>query len=181
MNFLKRACENHFATKQIKSCRKRLYRLAYAWCHDETLADDLVQDCLMTALQKLDQLRKAEALDAWLYSILNNKWREYLRRNRPCENIEDIHFTHDETPEYLHSLKQTIDMVKNAIEELPMGQRQVITLVDLESMSYAQVSGILDIPIGTVMSRLNRARNMLQKKITTTTQLASVTPIRSAR
>ena len=181
MNFFKYACKNHFAARQIKACRARLYRLAFSWCHDAMLADDLVQDTLSKALQRYDQLRNDDALDAWLFAILNNQWREYLRRNRPCEDIDDMMFVYDRTPEYWHIRQQTVDHVQGAIAELPLGQRQVITLVDIESMPYMQVSEVLDIPVGTVMSRLSRARKTLQEKIIKKDRLVSLERLRSVK
>lgn len=181
MNFLKYACKNHFAARHIKACRERLYRLAYSWCHDAMLADDLVQDALSKALQRYDQLRNEEAIDAWLFAILNNQWREYLRRNRPCEDIDEMVFMYDRTPEYWHSRQQTVDRVQRAIAELPLGQRQVITLVDIESMPYMQVSEVLSIPVGTVMSRLSRARKALQEKIIKKDWLVSFEKLRSVK
>ncbi|HEY9050838.1 MAG TPA: RNA polymerase sigma factor [Gammaproteobacteria bacterium] len=181
MNFFKYACKNHFAARQIKACRERLYRLAFSWCHDAMLADDLVQDTLSKALQRYEQLRNDDALDAWLFAILNNQWREYLRRNRPCEDIDDMMFVYDRTPEYWHIRQQTVDHVQGAIAELPLGQRQVITLVDIESMPYMQVSEILDIPVGTVMSRLSRARRTLQDKIIKRDRLVSIERLRSVK
>jgi len=181
MNFFKYACKNHFAARQIKACRERLYRLAFSWCHDAMLADDLVQDTLSKALQRYDQLRNDDALDAWLFAILNNQWREYLRRNRPCEDIDEMMFVYDRTPEYWHIRQQTVDHVQGAIAELPLGQRQVITLVDIESMPYMQVSEILDIPVGTVMSRLSRARKTLQEKIIKRDRLVPIERLRSVK
>ena len=60
----------------------RLYRIAYAWCHDPDLASDLVQETMQKALKKSQQLHKQEALDAWLHTILTNCWRDYCRRNK---------------------------------------------------------------------------------------------------
>jgi len=179
MNFFKLACKDRLNIQQIKACRERLYRLAYSWCHDAMLADDLAQDTLSKAMQKIDQLKNDDSLDSWLFSILNNQWREYLRRNRPCEDIDDMVFMHEETPEYWHNRQQTIDHVQLAIAALPVTQRQVVTLVDIEGMSYLQVSNVLDVPIGTVMSRLNRARQALleklqRKSVSVVTKLRSV-------
>ena len=83
------ACKDKLAARQVRACRERLYRIAYSWCHDPMLADDLAQETLSRAIQKIDQLRKRDAMDAWLFSILNNQWREYLRRSRPCEDIDN--------------------------------------------------------------------------------------------
>ena len=174
-------CKDASTVKQIKSCRNRLYRIAFSWCHDAMVADDLVQDTLSKAMQKIEQLKNEQALDAWLYAILNNQWREYLRRNKPCEDIDEIKYLHNETPEYWHGREETVNQVRYAIAELPLAQRQVITLVDIDGMSYANVSSALEIPVGTVMSRLSRARKSLQEKISKKEKLSPVVKFRSVK
>lgn len=169
------------AIKRIQRHRDRLYRLAFSWCHDAMLADDITQDALSKAMQKVHQLKDENLFDAWMFAILNNQWREYLRKSRPCEDIDELIFADHRTPEYWHHREQVVDGVKNAIAGLPLGQRQVVTLVDIESMSYLSVAETLDIPVGTVMSRLNRARKALQTKIKQKDNLSSVINIRSVK
>lgn len=155
-----------FATRRrLEAMRPRLYRLAYAWCHDAHLADDLAQDALAKALTRVAQLREAQAMEGWLFSILNNCWRDHLRGGREFEDIaemDELIFSSEPGPEQLLSRRQTRDRVRRAIACLPLGQRQVLTLVDIEECAYARVAGILDIPVGTVMSRLSRARQALR-------------------
>ncbi len=181
MNFFKLACKDRLNIQQIKACRERLYRLAYSWCHDAMLADDLAQDTLSKAIQKIDQLKNDDSIDSWLFSILNNQWREYLRRSRPCEDIDNMVFMHEHTPEYWHNRQQTVDRVQLAIADLPVTQRQVVTLVDIEGLSYLQVSKVLDVPMGTVMSRLNRARQALLNKLQKNSNGSVVTQLRSIK
>ena len=181
MNIFDFCLKKRLSTRQIKTCRERLYRLAYSWCHDAMLADDLVQDTLSKAMQKLDQLKNEQSMSAWMFAILNNQWREHIRRNRICEDIDDVVYMHDQTPEYWHGRQQTVDQVQQAIAELPLGQRQVLTLVDIEGMSYSDVSDSLSIPVGTVMSRLNRARKILLEKIQKKENMSSVLKIRSVK
>lgn len=145
--------------------RERLFRLAMSWCHDAMLADDLVQETLGKALLKSDQLSDVEKVDAWLFRILHNTWMGYLRRHKPTLDLDDVDELDRNTPENTLSDEQLTLRVRGAVAELSMSQRQVITLVDLEGFSYAEVAEILDIPIGTVMSRLNRARNTLKNSL----------------
>lgn len=147
--------------KQLEQRWHRIYRLAYAWCHDPHLASDLAQDTMLKAIRKRDQLQNAESLDAWLYSILNNCWKDYWRQQRNVVDIDAMHLSGGEL-ETQHERNEQIVLVRRAITKLPMNQRQVVTLTDLEEMSYKDVATILDIPIGTVMSRLNRARQALR-------------------
>ena len=145
--------------------RERLHRLANSWCHDQMLADDLVQDTLSKALKYHYQLKDHDKLDAWLFRILHNTWMDHLRRYKPTTDLDDIDPLDDKTPESYLSDEQLVNRVQKAIFKLPIPQRQVVTLVDLEGSSYAEVAEILELPIGTVMSRLNRARNTLKKSL----------------
>lgn len=157
----------HFEAN-LKENRRRLYRLAYSWCHSKALADDLVQEAMSKALAKPRQLREPGLFLAWLFSILANCWRDHLRRHKPTEDVDtaegDALMMH-ETPEDSAHQSQVVAKVRRAVAELPAGQREVLTLVDLEECSYAEVAAILDIPVGTVMSRLSRARAALKEKL----------------
>jgi RNA polymerase sigma-70 factor (ECF subfamily) len=142
-----------------------LYRIAYAWCHDAALADDLVQEALSKAWSQRAQLREAAALKAWSVAIMHRCWMDHLRARRDFDNVDDwedeLESTAD-TPEVCCDREKVIACVREAVARLPMGQRQVLTLVDLEEFGYAEVARILDIPVGTVMSRLSRARAALR-------------------
>jgi len=148
--------------REVQEKRNRLYRLAYSWCHDAALADDLAQEALTKALRKGDQLREPGNLDRWLFRILANCWRDYLRRSREFVNVDDLVLEHDETPERSYGTQETVARIRAAVARLPNGQRQVLTLIDLEGVSYADASQILGIPVGTVMSRISRARGVLK-------------------
>ena len=154
--------------ERLRQQGTRLYRIAYSWCHDEALAEDLVQDTLTRALERAGQLRDAERFEPWLFAILANRWRDHLRSLRPHEDIdelEDLLPDGGDSPERADERGEIVDQVRAAVARLPLGQRQVLTLVDLEECSYAEVSSILDIPIGTVMSRLCRARQQLRTEL----------------
>jgi len=150
------------AQRALQQARARLYRVAYSWCHSAALADDLVQETLTKALRKSAQLRDPKARDAWLFTILANCYRDHFRRLREMEDIDEIEISHEATPETESSSAEIVSLVRAAIARLPQAQRQVVTLVDLEGFSYVEVTQILDVPIGTVMSRLCRARNAMR-------------------
>jgi RNA polymerase sigma-70 factor (ECF subfamily) len=158
-------CRNPAFKKQLAEMRPRLYSVAYSWCHAADIADDLVQDTVIKALRNANSLREMTKMNSWLFTILANCWRDYLRRQKPTANIDDCVFTDDNTPELTQEKQNITDIVQGAIATLPLGQRQVITLVDLEGFSYAEVAEIVDIPTGTVMSRLNRARKALAEQL----------------
>lgn len=149
--------------RTLAANRERLYRIAYAWSRNRALADDLVQETMIKALRHQSQLRDPAAQEAWLFSILANCYRDHFRRQRPMEDIDELELTHDSTPETEHGENEIVHKVRNAVARLPEGQRQVITLVDLEGFSYVEVAQILSIPSGTVMSRLCRGRQALKE------------------
>lgn len=151
------------AQRALVEARARLYRVAYAWCRNPALADDLVQETLTKALKNSAQLRDPKARDAWLFTILANCYRDYFRRLRDMDDIDDVEISHESTPESESSSAQIVGLVRAAVARLSDGQRQVVTLVDLEGFSYGEVAKILDVPIGTVMSRLCRARSAMKE------------------
>lgn len=157
-----------------------LYRIAYAWCHDPALADDLVQETLSRGWARRAQLREQAALKAWLVAIMNHCWLDHLRHRRDFENLEEwqdtLESSADHTPEATCNREQVIACVRSAVARLPLGQRQVLTLVDLEEFGYAEVAEILDIPVGTVMSRLSRARSGLRILLDTAMQQPAAQP-----
>lgn len=149
----------------MEALRPVLYRIAYAWCHDAALADDLVQETLSKAWACRAQLREEGALKGWLVSIMNRCWLDHLRSRREfddIERLEDALESPADTPEACCDREQLIACVRAAVARLPLGQRQVLTLVDLEEFGYGEVAQILGIPVGTVMSRLSRARASLR-------------------
>lgn len=156
------------ARGRLTALRPRLYRLAYAWCHDPALADDLAQETLAKALHSGSQLRDEQALLGWLFSILNNCWRDHLRTRREHLDLHELdELVLDDTPnpEQRYASQQATQRVRTAIAALPLAQRQVVTLIDLGACSYAEVAVILDLPVGTVMSRLSRARQALKQSL----------------
>jgi len=166
MKILSLFCRSSVFHGQLEQSRVRLYRVAYSWCHDAALADDLVQETLSKALKNAGQLRDPEMLSSWLFTILTNCWRDHFRQFREMEDIEDLEdfrHAHAITPEDEHAQTQIVARVRGAVATLPLGQRQVLTLVDLEEFSYVEVAAILSIPVGTVMSRLCRARRALKE------------------
>lgn len=142
---------------------RKLYRIAYAWTHDPHLAGDLVQETMAKAIQNRHQLKNPEALDAWLYKILANCWRDHGRQSRAYVDINDIDLVWESDSEQESYRLELIQQVRQAVAKLNHDQRQIITLIDLEGLSYNEVADILSIPIGTVMSRLCRARRRLQE------------------
>ncbi|RDH82520.1 MAG: RNA polymerase subunit sigma-24 [endosymbiont of Galathealinum brachiosum] len=153
---------------KIAASRDRLYRVALAWCGDQMLAEDLIQETIAIGIDKSHQLRNEDQLFSWLYTILNNNWYRHLRKNKNHEDISDLIPSEDSGPYTTCQELLIVKQVQQVVATLPSVERQVISLVDLEEFSYSDVAKVLDIPIGTVMSRLHRARKNLLLKMDST-------------
>lgn len=165
MSLLGFICRSRQFESRLGESRCRLWRLAHSWCRNRALADDLVQDTLAKALDRHNQLRDPAALHAWLCSILVNCWHDHLRAGKDTLDIDSVaecELPAAGCPEEDCLQNEVVRRVRAAVGKLPAGQREVVTLVDLEEFSYAEVAAILEIPIGTVMSRLSRARAALR-------------------
>ena len=138
----------------------RLRRYARALSGDRTAADDLVQDTLERAWSKLHLYRRGTDLRAWLFTVMHNVYVNQRRAARPSTPLDD------EMPELSQPARETDALVLRdldaAIRRLPPDQCEVLLLVALEDMSYDDAATALGIPIGTVMSRLARAREKLR-------------------
>lgn len=150
---------------RIAGSRDRLYRVALAWCGDAMLADDLVQETLSAGIAKQSQLKDEKRLFAWLYSILNNQWNSYLRKKKTHNVLDEQLPSHESGPVENAEQADIINQVRRIVATLPVVERQVLSLVDLDELPYCDVAEVLEIPIGTVMSRLHRARKHLLEKM----------------
>jgi RNA polymerase sigma-70 factor (ECF subfamily) len=161
-----------------------LRRYAMALSGSSVVADDLVQDCIERALRQSEHLKDAQKLGGWLRSILHNLYIDDIRRRRSRGIEEDIADMTDDfalsTPAADHG--QVVDFVR-AVGGLSVEHRQVLLLVGVEDMNYREIASELKIPIGTVMSRLARAREKLRSALDETApQTATVIPLsRSAK
>jgi RNA polymerase sigma-70 factor (ECF subfamily) len=151
--------------KLVENSRGRLYRMAYAWTHNPHLADDLAQQAVYKALRKQKQLKDLGAAEAWLFRILSNCLKDHYRAKRDVVSTDDVVIADEFTPEQDTEKQQLVEKVRRAVRRLPLAQCQVVTLVDLEGFAYATVADILEIPVGTVMSRLCRGRRALKQHL----------------
>jgi RNA polymerase sigma-70 factor (ECF subfamily) len=138
----------------------RLRRYARALVSDRASADDLVQDTLERAWAKLHLYRRGTDLRAWLFTVMHNVHVNKVRATRATDTLDD------EMPELAQRAVQgdalAVRDLDRSIALLPADQRAVLLLVTLEDMSYEEVARTLGIPMGTVMSRLSRAREKLR-------------------
>jgi RNA polymerase sigma factor (sigma-70 family) len=129
-------------------------------------AEDVVQDATVRAWRFFTSLRNEDAR-AWLLAIVRNTWYAHLARRRAADAVgvydEMSDDRHDDglDPEALVLQQQTVAQVQQAVEALPVDFREVIVLRELEGMSYKEIAAIVGVPLGTVMSRLSRARERL--------------------
>jgi RNA polymerase sigma-70 factor, ECF subfamily len=153
----------HRLGRLICAERERLYRIAWSWCHDSHQADDLVQETIARALAKVDGLRDETRLRVWLTQILANLHRDLYRRVQPDTGLDLESLPGHDDPEQRADRSQLVARTRRAIGMLNEDHRQVLTLVDLAEFSYADTASILDVPVGTVMSRLSRARRRMRE------------------
>jgi RNA polymerase sigma-70 factor, ECF subfamily len=148
---------------RIEALIPRLRRYARALMRDPVAADDLVQDCLVRALGKIHLWREGTDLRAWLFTILHNQSISLARRAaREREHIALQRYNPELTLPPDQTARLEIRDLERAIAKLSDEQRAVILLIGLEGMGYDEVASVLNLPVGTVRSRLSRGRETLR-------------------
>ncbi len=151
-----------------------LYRGALRLTRDPAQAEDLVQDTYLRALRYRHSYQSGTNMKAWLFAIMRNLFWDRFKGGRP----EDVSLDGDAEASLYDTLKDptampeadvldriAADEVVRAVEQLPELHREVVLLVDVEGFSYKDAAEVLQVPIGTVMSRLHRARRQLQRSL----------------
>jgi RNA polymerase sigma-70 factor (ECF subfamily) len=156
-----------------------MYNFAFRITYDEDMAKDLLQDTYYKAFKFIESFQVGTNAKAWLFRILKNSFiNEFRKKNKEPAKVDyqdvETYYNSDDVNEVITSdlrvevLQDMIgDEVSNALNALAVDFRIVIILCDLEGFTYEEMSKILDIPIGTVRSRLHRARNLLREKLKT--------------
>ena len=160
---------------------RQLYSAAMRMTRNPSDAEDLVQETFLKAYRAYHTFQEGTNLKAWLYRILTNTYINKYRKDsrRPSEvdlgSVEDLYlYRNIGSEESAEAARTTEDRVleglveadiKKAVEDLPENFRLPVLLADLEGFSYKEIAEILDIPIGTVMSRLHRGRKAMQKSL----------------
>jgi RNA polymerase sigma-70 factor, ECF subfamily len=148
-----------------------LYSYALVLTRNHAEAEDLVQETYVRAIQAMGRLRPDSNMKGWLFTILRNVWLNQLRKWRNGPQMVEIELdyglansvvepsmdSHD-----LYVRKVEAEQVRAAIQELPVESREIILLREYEDLSYQEIASVLDCPVGTVMSRLARARAKLR-------------------
>ncbi|MCK5704707.1 MAG: sigma-70 family RNA polymerase sigma factor [Cyclobacteriaceae bacterium] len=156
-----------------------MYNFAYRITYDEDSAKDLIQDTFYKAFKFIESFHTGTNSKAWLFRILKNSFiNEFRKKNKEPAMVDyqdvETYYNSEDVNEVISSdlrvevLQDMIgDEVSNALNALAVDFRIVIILCDLEGFTYEEMSKILDIPIGTVRSRLHRARNLLRERLKT--------------
>ena len=154
--------------------RNQLFKSALRMTRSREDAEDLVQETYLKAFRFSSSFERGTNLKAWLITILHNTWRNMRRHDRrdpievDSETVDRAAATaeHAETPEQILQ-RATLDAdLKAALDVLPEAFRTAVWLRDVEELSYAEIARALDVPIGTVMSRISRGRRLLFERLT---------------
>jgi RNA polymerase sigma-70 factor (ECF subfamily) len=162
----------------------QLYNFAHWLTHNREEAEDLVQETYAKALKGFSSFQLGTNFRAWMYRILRNTFltsRTGLKATMtvaldPEEDGTEVAVEHD-TPETLLFERSNREQLQNAIDELPVYSREVLLLCEVEEMSYQEISETLSVPIGTVMSRLSRARKTLRDRLRAQPQVGTTTAV----
>lgn len=149
---------------EIREVMPHLQRFALWLTRNPHSADDLVQSCLFKALTRTPQNKDEQSLRAWLFSILYRQFIDGERRRKRYLNILAF-FTGEEASGHSTESMAIADDTLALFATLPTDYRAILLLVSVEGLSYKEAAATLDIPLGTVMSRLSRARKLLHEKL----------------
>jgi RNA polymerase sigma-70 factor, ECF subfamily len=157
----------------------RLRRFAYALTGSAEQGDDLVQDACLRALSRIDQWQPGTRLDSWMYRIAQNIWLDRVRASKVRGEVVDVEVAEElvgSDGRVVTESELTLKAVDAALSRLTAEQRAVIALVCIEGVSYKQAAEIAGVPIGTVMSRLARARRALNAHLNPPARAAQARP-----
>ena len=144
-----------------------LFRVAMFLKRDRTTAEDLVQETMKESLKSFHRYTPGTNCKAWLTTIMYNTHYEQLRKKLTLKLVEDQEELIAQTVAFEPSVPQNVtdEDVLSALERVPYNFREVVVLCDVEDFAYKEIAEIMDIPIGTVMSRLHRGRKMLRNEL----------------
>ena len=152
---------------EMLSCLDALYGYAMALTHDPTDAEDLVQETYMQSTLYRERLRPQSNVKAWMFTIMRNRWLKQVRHAKCGPEFVALDDTaaerwmadSDQEPGYLCERIWEREEIRTALKQLSVRHREIILLRDIEGFSYKEMAEMLDCPLGTIMSRLARARD----------------------
>jgi RNA polymerase sigma-70 factor (ECF subfamily) len=151
----------------VRRHREGVINVVYRMCGDANLAEDAAQEAFIRAWRHLPGYRPRSPFRNWVYRIATNAALDVLRRERETVDIDELPLSSSEAgPEATAEGKERGERVRQAVLELPPASRAALVLREYEGLSYQEIANALDVPIGTVMSRLNYARKRLRKSLT---------------
>ena len=152
----------------VRKHARGVMNVVYRMCGDTLIAEDAAQETFIRAWQNLSSYRPQTPIRSWLYRIAFNAGMDMVRKEKRIlpKDIEEMNLADERPgPEFLVSQRERTVLVQQAVLSLPDASRAVLVLREYEGMSYHEIADALDIPIGTVMSRLNYARKALKEKL----------------
>jgi RNA polymerase sigma-70 factor (ECF subfamily) len=135
-----------------------LYRYAFRLCGSAVDADDLTQQTYLIAHEKLPQLRNASSAKSWLCTILRHAYLRLSRKHPPLQSLELV----DEPRQRDSSSSYDEEALQQALDDMPEEYRSAVILFYFQELSYKEIADVLEIPLGTVMSRLSRGKALLK-------------------
>jgi RNA polymerase sigma-70 factor (ECF subfamily) len=153
--------------KLVMRYRKLAIHVAYRVCGDAALAEDVAQDAFVRVWSRLSEFRPDGNFKAWLMRITTNTAIDAVRRRRPQVDIEDLPLqAPEQEPESAALSSERADVVRAALMRLPVHSRTILVLREYQSLSYQEIADLLEVPLGTVKSRLSDARRRLKAELT---------------
>lgn len=158
--------DQHAFGELVARYQTKVINVVYRMCGDPELAQEAAQDAFVSAWQNLHKYDPQRPLQNWLFRMATNAAIDVLRQSKPVENIETLNLkSQGASPESSLENQQRAEAIRQAVLELPTASRSVLVLREYEGLSYQEISDTLQIPLGTVMSRLNYARNHLRQSL----------------
>ena len=161
----------NLAQKQMRF----LYHVAFKYAGNRFDAEDLVQETLYTAYNKFHQLRDDQKVKSWMFNILRNHFLKWQRKNAPIQTeefengidyitqLESVSLHQDVAS--LYEKKTEAETIQSILDKLPEKYKTVLILYYMEDNAYQEIAEMLEVPIGTVMSRLSRAKKLMKKAL----------------
>lgn len=155
--------------------QRQIFSLIYQMTHNAEVVEDIAQDVFVAAFKAIRDFKAKSTFFTWLYRIAINHCKNYLTSSNRAQEIEQRYQqeystegdleNQGRTPQSMLLAKEFVEQMEQAIQALPEEQQLVLTLCELEGLSYQEMAEVLDCPIGTVRSRLSRARTTLQETL----------------
>lgn len=161
----------------INNCKTKAYNTALRYLRDEEDAMDVLQESLIKVFRHLEKFKGDCKFDTWVYRIVVNTCNDFMRKNRNQKNNLSLYYSDDNgetpidvpdtspTPSEVLDSKLTASYVIDCLDAISREQKEIIILRDIQGFTYEEISIMLDCSMGTVKSRINRARSKLKQKI----------------